>query len=95
MLHPSQMISLIAVIFQNQMNFALRTEGCSYCRTQFRENIRIGVVHDSMHRVQSQSVEMIFRQPIQGIVNEEIAYHSAFRTIEINAISPRSFVAAR
>ena len=46
-----------------------------------------------MHRVQSQSIEMIFSKPIEGVLNKEVAHRSALRAIEVDAVSPGSSVA--
>src|ERR1700693_3849785 len=45
-----------------------------------------------MNRVQAESVEPILRQPIQGVVDEEVADDPAFRSIEIDGVAPGSLV---
>src|SRR6516165_1380522 len=46
-------------------------------------------VEDPMNRIQTQTVDMIFRKPIQRIVDEESSHPVALRPIEIYRTTPR------
>ena len=43
-----------------------------------------------MNRVESQAIEMIFGEPIEGIMNEEIPDGSTLGAIEVDSVAPRS-----
>src|ERR1035438_8419703 len=87
---PSKMACLVALIFYNEVNFPSGPYGAPNGGSQFREDVRRGVVNNGMNRVQSQSVKIVFGKPIQGIVNEEVAHDPAFITIEIYAVDRKS-----
>src|SRR5579872_73403 len=74
------------------MNIALACKFCAYLFSQLRENVRPGIVYNCVYGIESQPVEVILLQPIQRIVNVEIAYRTAVRTIEVDRLSPWSFV---
>ena len=83
---------LIEVVFQNEVDVAIGLEGTPHRIGQFRENVGGRVVDNGVNRVETQSVEMIFGQPVERIVNEEIADDSTLGAIEVDAVSPRSTV---
>src|SRR5258708_38969129 len=41
-----------------------------------------------MHGIQPQTVEMIFSQPVERIINEEIPDNPVFRAVEVDAVAP-------
>jgi hypothetical protein len=45
-----------------------------------------------MNRIETQSVEMTFGEPIKRVIDEELAHSAAFRAIEVDAVSPWSLV---
>ena len=47
-----------------------------------------------MHGVKTQGVEVIFLEPIKRIVNKEISYGAARRTVEIDGVAPGSAMAS-
>src|SRR5580698_7740232 len=73
----------------------IRRKGTSDGFGQFREDVRCGIVGDCVNRVQPQSVEMIFGEPIKRIVDEKIPHDSTLVAIEVDPISPRSMMAVR
>ena len=92
---PLKVTGLVAIVFQDQVDVAIRLDGTPHCIGQFREDVGRGVVNDRVNRVQSKSVEVIFGQPVQGIVDEEVADDTAFGSIEIDAVCPRESCADR
>src|SRR5260370_39246887 len=59
---------------------------------QVSEDGRRGIVDDRVNRVQAQSVEMVFGQPVERVVDEEVPHDSAVSAIEVDAVSPGSRV---
>src|ERR1700722_9949488 len=80
--------SLVAIVFQNEMDVAIGLYDTPDCLCQFREDVGRGVVGDRVNGVQPQAVEMIFGQPVEGIVNKEVADDPAFRAIKVNSVPP-------
>src|ERR1039458_3809685 len=83
---------LVALVFQNQVDAAIRPDGTADCSCQFGEDVGFGIVNNGVYRVQTQPVEMIFGQPVLGILNEEIPDRAAFRAVEIDGVAPGSMV---
>jgi hypothetical protein len=50
--------------------------------------VRLAVVGDGVDRVEPQPVEVVFLQPIERIVEEEVAHHAAAFTIHIDPGAP-------
>src|SRR5579875_1664113 len=46
-------------------------------------------VEDRVHRIQSQSVEVIIPQPHQRVIDEKPSYFVAERTVKIQGLAPR------
>src|ERR1035438_8649378 len=88
------MARLVALVFQNEVDVAIRTHGTPDCICQFGEDVGCRVVHDRMHCVQAQSVEMVFGQPIQGTMDKEIPYGPAFGPVEVDGVAPGGMVPA-
>src|SRR3546814_8862207 len=65
------------------MNVATGFDHRAYSLREFVEKIRIV---DRVHRVEAQAVEAIFVQPVQCVVNEELAYRPA---PEVDRRAPR------
>src|SRR3546814_11658015 len=65
------------------MNVATGFDHRAYSLREFVEKIRIV---DRVHRVEAQAVQAIFVQPVQRVVNEELAYRPA---PEVDRRAPR------
>ena len=92
LLFAFEIARLIEVVFQNEMDLAIGVDGTPDCIGQFREDVWGRVVNNRVHRIETEAVEMIFGQPVERIVDEEVSDGSTFGPIEINAISPWSTV---
>lgn len=53
----------------------------------------IGIVHDGVHRVQPQTIEVVFPQPVKGVLDEELADRAGMRAIEVDRLSPGRMMA--
>src|SRR5580692_8882046 len=90
---PTLKISrLIAIVFEDKVDVTIGPDRGSDSICQFLENVWRGIVDDGVNRVQTKSVEIIFSQPVQRIVDEEITDDPAVWTIEIDTVSPGSTV---
>src|ERR1700686_135225 len=61
----------------------------AHTRGELDENIRRGFVDDPIHRVQAQSVETVLLEPIERVVNEEVAHGAALRAVVVDGRAPR------
>src|SRR5579863_2675715 len=83
---------LVAVVFQDEVDVAIEFDRSTDRVRKLCENVGRRVVDNGVNRVQPQAIKMIFSQPVERIVDEEITDHSAFWTIEVDAVSPRRAV---
>src|ERR1700719_2017555 len=74
------------------MNVTLSTEPCANSFRQLGENVRPRIISNSVHRVETQSIEVVLLEPVQRVVNEEIAHCPGARTVKVDRLSPRSAV---
>jgi hypothetical protein len=74
------------------VDVAIRLDGTPDSIGQCSEDVGCGVVDDRVNRVQTQSVEMVFGQPVESVVDEEVPHDSAVEAIEVDAVSPGSRV---
>src|SRR5207302_672085 len=86
-----QQARVILLILEHEMNVAV-IEGGTNALRQFLEDVIRTIVHDGVHRIQTQSIEMKLPNPVERVVNEEFAYKLAARAIEVDPGSPGSFV---
>src|SRR5690242_460281 len=70
------------------MNAALAADAVADSGRKFVQNIGRRIVGDRMHGIQTQTVDMKLLEPIERVVQEEIANDTAPRAIEIDAASP-------
>ena len=59
---------------------------------ELREEVMIGIVDQCMHRVESQSVDVVVLEPVPRVVQEESAYGFAVRAVEVHRVAPRRLV---
>src|SRR5215213_5034186 len=86
---------LIRVVLEDEMNRALAARPIAHRTRELGENVRIAVIVNGMHRIESQAVEMVFLQPVECVVDEEIPYRAAAGPIEIDRGAPRRLMTIR
>src|ERR1700722_765813 len=74
------------------MNVTIGRNGVTNRLCQFRQDVWLAVVGNRVDRVEAQPVKVIFRQPIECIVNEKVTHSAALRAVEVYAVAPRSLV---
>ena len=57
--------------------------------------MRLAGIVDGVHRIQPESIEVKFLEPVERVVNEEVAHRARVRTIEVDAGAPRRVMAVR
>src|SRR5262249_34971126 len=60
---------------------------------QLPDDVRLAAIVNGVHRIEPQTVDVVFLEPIERVVNEEVAHHGAARAIEVDGCAPRSLVA--
>src|SRR5688572_26869927 len=85
---------LICLIFKHQMNVPIR-DGFTNSVCQLFDEVRLTVIHYGMNGIEAKTVDMEFLQPIQRIVEEEVAHITAAFSVHVDARSPWSRVALR
>src|SRR5262249_14630017 len=67
---------------------ALTADACAHRLGDLRHDVLPAVVHDRMYGVEPQTVEVVFLQPVESIVDEEITHRPAVVAIEVDGCSP-------
>ncbi len=88
----AQVAGAVAVVLEDQVDLALTAGAGLHGGAQGLDDVRARVVADGVDGVQAQAVEVEFLQPVQGVVDEEIAHHLAARRIEVDGRAPRRVV---
>src|ERR1700683_845547 len=91
-LRSLQVARLVVIVFKDEMDVAIRLNRTSHRIVYFREDVRLGVINNGVNCIESKSVEVIFGQPVHGVMNEEVADGSAVKSIEIDGVPPGSLV---
>ncbi len=78
-----EQIRLVLVVLEHEMDVPARASAARLLRQRFEE-MRLHVIVDRVDRVEAQPVEMIFRQPIKRILDEETPGDAA----EIERLAP-------
>ena len=59
----------------------------------FGNDVPRGIVTDGLHGIQAQTVEVILREPVEGVIDDEAPHALASFIVVIDALTPRSLVA--
>jgi len=89
-LGSAKALRLIAFIFEYEVNVAIWGDGFANGFCQLREYVWIRVVGNCVDGVEAKSVKVIFVEPIESVMYEEIANDAAVLAVKIDAIAPRS-----
>src|SRR5256885_886306 len=66
---------------------------CVHSLGQLSEYVWLRFIHDRVHGIKTQAVEVIFLEPVKRIVDKEISNGAASGTVKINGIAPRCALA--
>ena len=89
---PRQAARLVAVVFEDEMNRAIG-DAPAHRLADLVDDVGRAVVEDGMNRIEAQPVEMKFVEPVERVVDEEIAHWPAPRPGEVDRGPPRRLVA--
>src|SRR5262249_58940680 len=85
----SEVSSSIVIIFQNEMYLPVFIHTGTNTFSHLDKNVRFRFIDDGVNGIQPKSVKVVFRQPVERIVNEEVPNDPAVRPIEIDGFTPR------
>src|SRR5262245_59670640 len=83
-----QIPRLVAIVLQDQVDFAIGDVMADRLG-DFADYIRLALVEYRVDGVQPQPIEMELNQPIEGVIDEKIAYRPATGSSEIDCSAPR------
>src|SRR5712691_7828887 len=87
-----QVAGLIAVVFEDQMNFAIGYAAPDGL-TNFADDVGLALIENRVDGIKAEAVEAEFLQPIERVVYEKIAHWPVMRSGEINRGAPWRLVA--
>ena len=82
----------VGVILQHDMHLALTARAGMQRRADLAHDVGLGVVAQRMDRVHAQSVKIEFLDPVQGVVNEEVAHRSGIGAVVVDGRAPGRLV---
>ena len=84
----------VVVVFEHQMHRALATRSGVCRRGDLLQDVGPRIVADRIHRVVAQTVEAVFLEPVERIVDKEVAHLPAAFAVEVDRLAPQGLVAA-
>ena len=72
-----------------------RPEAFAHAARELRQDVGRGVVDDRVHGVEAQAVEVELLEPVERVVDEELAHRLARGSREVDGRAPRRLVALR
>ena len=88
---PAQPARLVRVVFEHQMNRPVGDPPPHGLR-QFGQDVGVAVVDDRVHRVEPQPVEIVLLEPIERVLDHEVAHRAARDAVVIDRRAPRRAV---
>ena len=82
---------LVSIIFQHQMNFSI-LDTAPHGVANLINDVRNIIVKYCVDRIETQSVQMELFEPIERVVDKEIAHYTASRPSKIKGGAPRRMV---
>src|SRR6185437_6890687 len=79
---------LIVVVLEHEMDRPLAAEAAAHRGRDLAQDVVGAAVLDRMHGVEAQSVEMIFLEPVERVLDEEVAHGPALGAVEIDRRAP-------
>ena len=87
-------VRFVAVVLEHDVNVASPEQGVApQGLGELGHDVRLRVVDDRVHGIETQPVDSIFVDPVKRIVDEELAHETAPLTVEIDRRSPRRSMA--
>ena len=90
---PNQ-FRFLALVFCDQDNFT-RTRRFARCASDRADDVFVGRVFHFLRRIEPETVEMKFLNPIATVSDKELAHRTRVRSVKINRFTPIVFFVAR
>ena len=78
---------LVGAVLKDEMHVAAG-QGGAHALGDLGDDVRPAVVEDGVHGIEAQAVEVELLEPVERVVDEEVAHRRAFGAIEIDAGAP-------
>ena len=85
----------VVVVLQDQVDVPAAGAPASHRRRQLVEEMRRRIVANRVHGVEAQAVEVKLVEPVQRVVDEEVAHDAAVLAVEIDRLRPTACDGAR
>ncbi len=91
----SQPARLVRAVFQYEVDRPLPAGPGADALRDFGQKMDCAVVLNRMHGIETQAIEVIFLQPVEDVVDEEIADRAAVRPVVVDPRTPRGVMTFR
>src|SRR5437763_3269401 len=91
----TQVAAGIGVVLKHEVDMAIGIEARTHGLGELGQDIGVSIVDDRMHRVQPEPIELVLLEPVERVVNEEIAHWPTLRAIEVDRRPPRRVMTFR
>ena len=71
-----EQVGVVGVVLEHQMDVAPRRDRLPHGQRDLLQNMRLAVVDDPVHGIEAQPVEAVFLEPVQHVVNRDVAYRA-------------------
>src|SRR6185437_3844763 len=83
---------LVGAVLEHQVDVAPRAGSAANSARDLDHQVSLAIVLDGVHGIESQAVQVILLQPVESVVDEEIADRTARGPVEVDGISPGCLV---
>ena len=88
----AQIGGVVFFIFQYQMHVPMGSGPSFHPPSQLFQEMLLRIIFYRMHRIESQSIDMILFKPIERIFNKKVTHNIAANVIVIDCCTPGSVV---
>ena len=83
-----EIASLVAVVFEHDVHVSFAARAGAHCGGELFEEVRGARVLHRMHRIQAQAVEVELLEPVERVVDEEVAHRARMLSVEVERRAP-------
>jgi hypothetical protein len=87
-----QDVRVVALVLEDHVHVPLAPGAVGDRLRDLAHDVRLAVVGDGVHGIQAQAVEVEFLDPVERVVNEEVAHRAAMLAVEVDRGAPRRLV---
>src|SRR5215472_4080813 len=89
----AEVTHVVVDVLDHKMHESVSTESLANSLGEFCQDVRFGVINDGVNGVQTKTVEVIFLEPIESVMDEEVTDRAAIAAIEVDGGAPGCVVA--